>query len=123
MTKILVADDDPDIVELVNYKLTQSGYEVIAVADGKAALEMAREVHPDLMILDVTMPFHSGIDVTLEARKDPDLSGVPIILLTAKSMEQDTERGFAAGATDYMTKPFSPRELLSRVQAVLARVT
>ena len=121
MTKILIADDDQDIVELVNYKLTQSGYEVTAVADGKAALEMAREVHPDLMILDVMMPFHSGIDVTLEARKDPKLSKVPIILLTAKSMEQDTERGFAAGATDYMTKPFSPRELLSRVQAVLAR--
>jgi len=121
MTKILIADDDQDIVELVNYKLTQSGYDVTVVADGKAALEMAREVRPDLMILDVMMPFHSGIDVTLEARKDPDLSKVPIILLTAKSMEQDTERGFAAGATDYMTKPFSPRELLSRVQAVLAR--
>ncbi len=121
MTTILVADDDPDILELVNYKLSQSGYAVIAVPDGKLALEQAREHHPDLMILDVAMPFHSGIDVTLDIRKDPDLKNTPIILLTAKSMEQDTERGFAAGATDYMTKPFSPRELLSRVQAVLGR--
>ncbi len=121
MTTILVADDDPDILELVNYKLSQSGYVVIAVPDGKVALEQAREHHPALMILDVAMPFHSGIDVTLEIREDPDLKNTPIILLTAKSMEQDTERGFAAGATDYMTKPFSPRELLSRVQAVLGR--
>ncbi len=121
MTTILIADDDPDILELVNYKLSQSGYLVIAVSNGKMALEEASKHHPDLMILDVTMPFHSGIDVTLEIRRDPDLKNTPIILLTAKSMEQDTERGFAAGATDYMTKPFSPRELLSRVQAVLGR--
>ena len=121
MTTILVADDDPDILELVNYKLSQSGYAVIAVSDGRQAIEQARKHHPDLMILDVTMPFHSGIEVTLEMRTDPDLKSTPIILLTAKSMEQDTERGFAAGATDYMTKPFSPRELLSRVQAALGR--
>ncbi|MDA8269804.1 MAG: response regulator [Actinomycetota bacterium] len=121
MTTILVADDDPDILELVDYKLSQSGYAVIAVSDGRQAIEHARKHHPALMILDVTMPFHSGIEVTLEMRTDPDLKNTPIILLTAKSMEQDTERGFAAGATDYMTKPFSPRELLSRVQAALGR--
>ncbi len=121
MTIILVADDDEDILELVNYKLSQSGYEVVAVPDGKMAIEKAREHRPNLMILDVAMPFHSGIDVTLEVRKDPNLKSTPIILLTAKSMEQDVERGFAAGANDYITKPFSPRELLSRVQAILGR--
>ncbi|NNN19809.1 MAG: response regulator [Acidimicrobiaceae bacterium] len=123
MTKILVADDDPDILELVSYKLTQSGYEVTTVTDGKAAIEKAKEIHPDLVILDVMMPFHSGIEVTIEIRNDPDMTNTPIILLTAKSMEMDTERGFAAGATDYMTKPFSPRELASRVQAILGRTS
>lgn len=121
MTRILVADDDPDILELVCYKLEQSGYEIISVPDGAEAIRSAKENKPDLMILDVMMPFYSGIDVTIEMRSDANLKDVPIILLTAKSMEQDTERGFAAGATDYMTKPFSPRELLLRVQAVLGR--
>lgn len=121
MTKILIADDDPDILELVDYKLSQTGYEVVRATDGRMALEEARAGHPDLMIIDVMMPFHSGIDITKEVRNDPELSGIPIILLTAKSMERDTEQGFAAGATDYITKPFSPRELASRVQAILGR--
>lgn len=121
MTLILVADDDPDILELVTYKLENSGYKVIPVPDGAEAIRCARESQPDLMILDVMMPFHSGIEVTIEIRNDSTLKNVPIILLTARSMELDTERGFAAGATDYMTKPFSPRELLSRVEAVLGR--
>ncbi len=123
MTRVLVADDDPDILELVRYKLNQAGYEVTTVSNGRDALEKVREIVPDLMILDVMMPFHSGIDLTLEFRGDPQFKLTPIILLTAKSMEQDTERGFAAGATDYITKPFSPRELLSRVQAVIGRPT
>ncbi len=121
MTQVLVADDDPDILELVRYKLNQAGYEVTTVGNGKDALEKAKSINPGLIILDVMMPFHSGIDVTIELRSDPQFKSTPIILLTAKSLEQDTERGFSAGATDYITKPFSPRELLSRVQAVIGR--
>lgn len=121
MTHILIAEDDPDILELVLYKLEQSGYQVTAVSDGVQALEKARETVPDLLILDVMMPFLSGIDVLEQIRSDPNTKSIPVILLTAKSLELDTERGFAAGANDYVTKPFSPRELLSRIQAVLGR--
>lgn len=121
MIKILVADDDPDILELVSFKLEQSGYAITSVSDGAKAIAVAKEIIPDLMIFDVMMPYYSGIDAIIELRKVPELKTRPIILLTAKSMESDTEQGFAAGATDYMTKPFSPRELLTRVQAALAR--
>lgn len=121
MTTILIADDDPDILELVNYKLEQTGYKVIAVTNGTDAIVRAKETRPDLIILDVMMPFYSGIEVTLELRQLAEFSSTPIILLTAKSMELDTEQGFAAGASDYMTKPFSPRELVTRVQAALSR--
>lgn len=121
VTKILIADDDPDILELVNYKLLQSGYDVTTVTNGADAITRAKETLPDLIILDVMMPFYSGIEVTVELRQTPEFSSIPIILLTAKSMELDTERGFAAGANDYMTKPFSPRELVTRVQAALSR--
>lgn len=121
MTKILIADDDPDILELVNYKLQQTGYDITAVTNGADAISRAKETLPDLIILDVMMPFYSGIEVTLELRKIPEFVSIPIILLTAKSMELDTEKGFAAGASDYMTKPFSPRELVTRVQAALSR--
>lgn len=118
---ILVADDDRDIRDLVTFKLQQAGHRVIAVANGVEALEAARRNDPDLIVLDVMMPGLSGIDVTRELRADPGNSGVPIILLTAKAQETDVEAGFAIGVDDYVTKPFSPRELVSRVQAVLAR--
>lgn len=118
---ILVADDDRDIRDLVSFKLTQAGHRVIAVEDGAQALAQARENSIDLMVLDVMMPGLSGMDVTREVRGDPSLAGVPIILLTAKAQEVDVEAGFAMGADDYVAKPFSPRELVSRVQAVLAR--
>lgn len=121
MIKILVADDDPDILELVSFKLEQSGYQVTTVSDGAKAIEVAKQMKPDLMIFDVMMPYYSGVEATIELRKVSELTNKPIILLTAKSMESDCETGFAAGATDYMTKPFSPRELLSRVQAALTR--
>jgi DNA-binding response OmpR family regulator len=118
---ILVADDDRDIRDLVSFKLQQAGHQVIAVENGVQALDAARRSHPDLIVLDVMMPGLSGIDVTRELRADPDRSSVPIILLTAKAQETDVEAGFAIGVDDYVTKPFSPRELVSRVQAVLAR--
>lgn len=118
---LLVADDDRDIRDLVTFKLEQAGYEVEAVDDGVMALEAALARRPRLVVLDVMMPGLSGVDVTRELRADPRTADVPIILLTARAQESDVENGFATGADDYVVKPFSPRELVSRVQAVLAR--
>ena len=120
-TAVLVADDDDDIRDLVAFKLTQSGYAVNAVADGLAALQAIRDLRPAVAVLDVMMPGLSGVDVTRAVRKEPDLDGVRIILLTARAQEVDVETGFSVGADDYVIKPFSPRELVSRVSAVLAR--
>lgn len=121
MTTILVADDDTDIRDLVVFKLEQAGYDVVPVGDGLAALEGVRRYGPDLCVLDLMMPGLSGLDVCAELRRDPATSALPVIMLTAKAQEADVTAGFATGADDYVVKPFSPRELLSRVQAVLAR--
>ena len=121
MTTILVADDDMDIRDLVAFKLEQAGFDVTAVDNGLAALTAARLEPPDLVVLDVMMPGMSGIDVCRELRNDRSTAGLPIILLTARAQEGDVEVGFGAGADDYIVKPFSPRELVTRVEAVLAR--
>ena len=121
MTVVLVADDDADIRDLVTFKLEQAGLEVVAVEDGQAALEQARGRQPTLAVLDVSMPGLSGIDVCRMLRADPVTAGMLIIMLTARVQEQDVEGGFSAGADDYVTKPFSPRELVSRIQALLTR--
>ncbi|MER7280842.1 response regulator transcription factor [Dactylosporangium sp. CA-052675] len=122
MTAILVADDDMDIRDLVAFKLEQAGYEVVAVDNGLAALTAATENPPDLVVLDVMMPGMSGIDVCRQLRQEQGTKALPIILLTARAQEGDVEVGFGAGADDYIVKPFSPRELVSRVEAVLARM-
>ena len=121
MTLVLVADDDADIRDLVAFKLEQAGLEVIAVEDGQAALEQARARQPTLAVLDVSMPGLSGIDVCRMLRADPATAGMLIIMLTARVQEKDVEGGFSAGADDYVTKPFSPRALVSRIQALLSR--
>jgi len=121
MTAILVADDDMDIRDLVAFKLEQAGFDVTAVDNGLAALTAARLEPPDLMVLDVMMPGMSGIDVCRELRNDRSTAGLPVILLTARAQEGDVEVGFGAGADDSIVKPFSPRELVNRVEAVLAR--
>jgi two-component system phosphate regulon response regulator PhoB len=121
MTAILIADDDPDIRDLVAFKLEQAGYDVIAVDNGLAALSAVSETPPDLAVLDVMMPGMSGIDVCRELRATASTMSLPVILLTARAQEGDVEVGFGAGADDYVVKPFSPRELVSRVEAVLAR--
>jgi DNA-binding response OmpR family regulator len=123
---VLVADDDPDIRELVELKLSSAGYDVLTVADGRAALDALLTRPLDLAVLDVMMPVLSGPDVlrALRERASDGASVVwptKVILLTAKAQEADVEAGFALGADDYVVKPFSPRELLSRVQAVLGR--
>jgi DNA-binding response OmpR family regulator len=122
MTTVLIADDDKDIRDLVVFKLEQVGFTVVAVADGPSALAAAKQDTPDLAVLDVMMPGMSGVDVCRELRADDATAGLPVILLTARAMEADVQTGFAAGADDYVVKPFSPRELVSRVQAVLARL-
>jgi DNA-binding response OmpR family regulator len=121
VTVVLVADDDADIRDLVAFKLEQAGFEVIAVEDGHTALERAQSRKPTLAVLDVSMPGLSGIDVCRMLRSEPATAGILIILLTARVQEQDVEGGFSAGADDYVTKPFSPRELVSRIQALLSR--
>jgi DNA-binding response OmpR family regulator len=121
MSTILVADDDRDIRDLVIFKLRQAGHDVSSADDGATALDAIRALRPELVILDVMMPGLSGVDVTRELRDDPDLAATRIILLTARAQEADVQAGFAVGADDYVVKPFSPRELQSRVAALLAR--
>jgi len=121
MARIVVADDDADIRDLVVFKLRQSGHDVHPVADGAAAVQECQSVTPDLVVLDVMMPGMGGLDACRALRQDPALARVPVILLTARAQESDIEQGFDAGADDYVVKPFSPRELASRVSAVLQR--
>ena len=118
MARILVADDDVDIRELVEFKLSTLGHDVVAVSDGAAAVEACQAQRPDLAVLDVMMPGVSGLDAI---RADPALTDLPVILLTARAQESDVETGFDSGADDYITKPFSPRELAARVETLLAR--
>ena len=118
---IVVADDDQDILDLVVFKLTQAGYEPVAVSDGLAALAAIEADRPRLAILDVMMPGMSGIDVLRKVRENEATKDLDVILLTAKARDADVDSGFATGASDYVIKPFSPRELMHRVNAVLAR--
>ena len=118
---VLVADDDPDILDLVRYRLERSGYAVATATDGAEAVRLAGELSPALAVLAVMMPSLDGLEATRRLRGDPATAGIPVILLTAKAQDADVQEGFLAGADDYITKPFSPRELSARVQAVLGR--
>jgi DNA-binding response OmpR family regulator len=118
---ILVADDDPDILELVAFRLERAGYEIIRAIDGEEALQRVSERVPDLAVLDVMMPKLNGYEVTRRIREEDATNDIPVILLTARAQEADVERGFEAGADDYLKKPFSPQELRARVQAILGR--
>jgi DNA-binding response OmpR family regulator len=122
MSKVLIADDDPDILDLVAFKLEQAGHQLVTAGDGITALAEARREPPDVVVLDVSMPGMSGLDICRELRADPATAAIPVILLTARAQEADVEAGFDIGADDYVTKPFSPRELVSRVAVVLGRV-
>ncbi|KRF09160.1 histidine kinase [Arthrobacter sp. Soil782] len=119
--RILVVDDDADIRDLVSTKLESSGYEVETAGDGVAGLELAINNEYSLVISDVMMPGMSGVDMVRMMRSAEPPISVPVILLTAKNQERDIESGFAAGVTDYVVKPFSPRELAARVAGILAR--
>ena len=121
MPLVLVADDDPDILALVRLRLERDGYEVLSAPDGETALDLALARTPDLALLDVMMPRLDGYEVTRRLREHGPTTTIPIILLTARVQEPDLERGFEAGADDYVTKPFSPQALGERVQAALGR--
>ena len=122
MATILLAEDDADIRLLVTLKLRQAGHQVRGFGDGLSAAASAREDPPDLAVLDIMMPGMSGIEVCRELRKDPVTARVPVILLTAMARDTDITAGLAAGADDYIVKPFSPREFTIRVNAMLARL-
>ena len=120
-SKILIVDDEQDVTELLEFNLRQAGYDVISAEDGTAALKKAREVIPDLILLDVMLPEMDGTEVCKQLRRDPITSRIPIIMLTAKAAEIDRVLGLELGADDYVTKPFSPRELVLRVRGLLRR--
>jgi phosphate regulon transcriptional regulator PhoB len=121
MKNVLIVDDEPDLVELVSYNLKKEGFQVATAPDGAVALEKARKKNFDLIILDLMLPGIQGIELCRILRNDPKTERVPIIMLTAKGDEADRVRGLETGADDYMAKPFSPRELIARVKAVLRR--
>jgi DNA-binding response OmpR family regulator len=120
-SKILVVDDEPEAVELVEFNLKGAGYEVSTAGDGAEALNKARRIQPNLVILDVMMPEIDGMEVCKLLRRDPATSTIPIIMLTAKASEVDRVLGLELGADDYVVKPFSPRELVLRVKKILER--
>jgi len=116
---VVVADDAGDILALVQTALTRAGYEVVTAGDGEAALRLIRERRPALALLDVSMPKLDGLGVLVQVREDPSLAGLPVILLSALAQESDVERGYSLGASKYVRKPFSPRELVSIVGEIL----
>lgn len=120
--RILVIEDDKDIVELVRYNLEKDGYQVTACGDGATGLVQIRKSPPDLLLLDLMLPKLSGLEICKEIRRDERLGRLPILILTARGEEADRVVGLELGADDYVVKPFSPRELVARVKALLRRV-
>jgi two-component system phosphate regulon response regulator PhoB len=117
--RILVVDDEPDAIELVGFNLKGAGYEVSTAVDGEEALKKAREQLPDLIVLDLMIPAVDGLEVCKILRRDGRTATIPIVMLTAKAAEVDRVLGLELGADDYVTKPFSPRELVLRVKRLL----
>jgi phosphate regulon transcriptional regulator PhoB len=123
MTRILIIEDDRDIVELVRYNLAQEGFQVTSVADGATGLAQIKKSPPDVLLLDLMLPKLSGLEICKEIRRDTSLNRLPILMVTARGEEADRVVGLEMGADDYVTKPFSPRELVARVKALLRRVS
>ncbi len=120
--KILIADDEPDILEIIQYNLRNEGYEVVTAKNGNEAIEMAKKFHPDLIILDIMMPGKNGIEVCNILRLQPAFNDTLIIFLTALSDEGSEVKGLETGADDYLTKPVSPKVLVSKVNALFRRI-
>jgi two-component system phosphate regulon response regulator PhoB len=119
--KILVIDDEPDVIELVAFNLKQAGFDVVTATDGAEALRKARSTQPSLVVLDLMLPQIDGLEVCKLLRRDPLTAAIPILMLTAKASEVDRILGLELGAEDYVTKPFSPRELVLRIRKLLER--
>lgn len=119
--KILIVEDDRDIADMVRYNLSEQGYEIILAFDGQKGVELAKSRRPDLIILDIMLPVTDGFEVCKNLKGDHSTADIPIIILSAKSQETDKVLGLELGADDYVTKPFSPRELIARTRAILRR--
>ena len=118
---VIIAEDEPQIANLIKFKLEKSGFEVMIGENGKLALELVNQYHPDLVILDVMMPIMDGFEVLRLIKEGEGTKDIPVIMLTARGMETDVLKGFETGAVDYITKPFSVSELAARVNNVLGR--
>ena len=121
MAKILIADDDPILVEILRFRLQGAGYNIEVARDGEEALEAIRALRPDLVVLDSMMPVVTGPEVLAKLKSDPELSSIPVVMLTARDGEADIVAGLKAGAAEYLTKPFIPRELLVRISGLLGQ--
>lgn len=118
---IVIAEDDEQIANLVKFKLERSGYRVSTAENGRDALSLIREDSPDLVILDIMMPIMNGYEVLKGMKSNPDTSDIPVIMLTAKGLEEDILKGFESGAVDYIVKPFSVSELAARVKTNISK--
>ena len=121
MQRILIVEDEQDIADLIGFNLQRAGYEVLKAFDGVEGTAMAKRERPDLIVLDLMLPGRDGFAVLRELRRDTRTANTPVIMLTARAQTQDRIQGLEAGADDYLTKPFSPKELILRVQAILKR--
>ncbi len=121
MAKIVIAEDEPDIRELIAFTLRFAGYEVITGSNGLEGYELTKQHHPDLAMFDVRMPKMTGYDACKKIKADPEIAHIPVVFLSAKGQETEIEQGLASGADDYLLKPFAPDQLAERVRAVLAK--
>ena len=121
MAKIVIAEDEPDIRDLIAFTLRFAGYEVITGSNGEEGYQLTKSERPDLVMLDVRMPKLTGYEACKRIKSEPELAATPVIFLSAKGQENEIEQGLAAGAEEYLLKPFAPDQLVDRVKAVLAK--
>lgn len=121
MTKIVIAEDEPDIRDLITFTLRFAGFEVIAGANGEEGYQLAKREKPDLVMMDVRMPRMTGYEACQKIKADPELAHIPVIFLSAKGQESEIQAGLDAGADDYLLKPFAPGDLTERIRVVLSR--
>ena len=121
MARILIAEDEPDILELVAFTLRFAGHEVVATANGEEAVQQAGQMIPDIILMDVRMPRMTGYDACRIMKADPILKDIPVVFLSAKGQDSEIQTGMAVGAEDYLLKPFAPDQLTERVKTILAK--
>jgi DNA-binding response OmpR family regulator len=116
---VIFAEDNKEIASLLNFKLKKEGFNTIYFSDGDGVVEKVKEIKPNLVITDIMMPFKNGIEILKEIKSDPEISDIPVIILTSKGKEEDIVTGLEFGASDYILKPFSPTELIARIKRIL----